>query len=179
MTDAPAGLTLLQQVSWRELTGYMRNTLLRDSDVFSMAHSLELRVPFVDREVVSAAFAAADALKVSRDVTKPLLIAAVDDLVPRAVWDRPKQGFVLPFADWMRGPLASEVEATLGDHDRLVHLGLSPRAVWATWTGFVRREPGVTWSRPWALYSFARWASETTVEGIAQPTDALAEASPA
>jgi len=176
---SPAGLTLLQQVSWREVTGYMRNTLLRDSDVFSMAHGLELRVPFVDREVAAAAFAAADSLKLSRGVTKPLLVDAFDDLLPRSVWDRPKQGFVLPFADWMRGPLASEVDATLGDTERLAALGLSPRATRASWTAFTRGVPGVTWSRPWALYSLVRWASESGVAGLAETAATLAEAAPA
>ena len=179
MGRAPAPLSLLQQVSWRELTGYMRNTLLRDSDVFSMAHGLELRVPFVEREVVTAAFAASDPLKLGRGVTKPLLVEALADVLPREVWDRPKQGFVLPFADWMRGPLASEVAATLGDTERLAALGLSPRATRGVWEAFVRCDPGVTWSRPWALYSLVRWASETGVERPGQPAGAFAEAAPA
>jgi asparagine synthase (glutamine-hydrolysing) len=146
----------------------MRNTLLRDSDVFSMAHALELRVPFVDGEVATAAFAAADSLKLSRGLSKPLLIEATRDLLPEQVWNRPKQGFVLPFADWMRGPLAADVGATLGDRDRLHALGLSPDAVRAVWAAFVAREPGVTWSRPWALYSLARWATANGIESRAE-----------
>lgn len=176
MAPLPAGLTLLQLVSWRELTGYMRNTLLRDSDVFSMAHGLELRVPFVDREVVSAAFAAADALKVSRGMSKPLLVDALGDLVPREVWDRPKQGFVLPFDAWMRGALASEVDATLGDGERLAALGIAPAGAREVWTSFLRGHPGMTWSRPWALYALVRWATTHGVGGLVQPERALAEA---
>lgn len=156
---APRTLSVLQQVSWRELTGYMRNTLLRDSDVFSMAHGLELRVPFIDRDVVSAAFAVADGLKLSRFATKPLLLDAADDLLPAEVWDRPKQGFVLPFAEWMHGPLAAEVTATLGDVDRVAALGLDPEAVREVWSGFIRGQAGMTWSRPWALFAFLRWAA--------------------
>ena len=156
---APPELSVLQQVSWRELTGYMRNTLLRDSDVFSMAHALELRVPFLDREVAAASFAVADGLKLSRRMSKPLLVDATRDLLPSAVWDRPKQGFVLPFAAWMHGPLAAEVTATLGDGDRLHALGLDARAVRQVWSDFVRGRSGVTWSRPWALFSLLRWAS--------------------
>ena len=153
----------LQRVSWRELTGYMRNTLLRDSDVFSMSHGLELRVPFLDREVAAAAFEAADALKLSRAAPKPLLVAAVKDLLPDEVWNRPKQGFVLPFASWMRGPLAAEVASTLGDAARLDALGIDPTAANDVWTGFERGQAGVTWSRPWALYSLVRWA---TLHGV-------------
>ena len=169
--DAPRGLSLYQQVSWRELTGYMRNTLLRDSDVFSMRHALELRVPFLDREVADAAFQAADALKLSRGVSKPLLVAAVKDLLPDEVWNRPKQGFVLPFADWMRGPLAAEVAGTLGDAERVDAVGLDPAAVRDVWSAFVAGQAGVTWSRPWALYSLIRWASDNGVDRsrVAEP----------
>jgi asparagine synthase (glutamine-hydrolysing) len=178
LDHAPSSLTLLQRVSWRELTGYMRNTLLRDSDVFSMAHGLELRVPLVDREVASAAFSVADALKVSRSVSKPLLVAALGDLLPREVWDRPKQGFVLPFADWMRGPLATEVESALGDADRLAALGIEPARARDVWASFVRGEPGMTWSRPWALYSLVRWATVNDIEGLTPREPTLAGAAP-
>jgi asparagine synthase (glutamine-hydrolysing) len=157
----------------------MRNTLLRDSDVFSMAHGLELRVPFVDREVAAAAFASADALKLARGASKPLLVEALSDVLPRDVWDRPKQGFVLPFADWMRGPLASEVDATLGDGERLAALGLAPAGARAVWTAFLRGDPGVTWSRPWALYSLVRWAAENGVEDGARSDSVLVETAPA
>jgi asparagine synthase (glutamine-hydrolysing) len=172
---APAVMTLLQQVSWRELTGYMRNTLLRDSDVFSMAHGLELRVPFVDREVAAAAFSVADALKLSRHRSKPLLVEAVGDLLPSAVWDRPKQGFVLPFADWMHGTLAGEVGDTLGDSARLDALGIEPSAARATWDAFRAHRAGVTWSRPWALYSLVRWAAAHGIEGTSSPEPSVAE----
>jgi len=172
---APRGLSLLQQVSWRELTGYMRNTLLRDSDVFSMSHALELRVPYLDREVATAAFEASDALKLSRRATKPLLVAAVKDLLPDPVWNRPKQGFVLPLADWMRGPLAAEVGSALGDADRLDALGLDPHAAIDVWASFLRGQAGVTWSRPWALYSLVRWATQHDVVGVSA-VEGVAEA---
>jgi asparagine synthase (glutamine-hydrolysing) len=159
---------VLQNVSLLELTGYMRETLLRDSDAFSMAHGLELRVPFVDREVLGAAFAGVDAFELSEAQPKPLLAAAVRDLIPDEVWNRPKQGFVLPFGDWMRGPLASEVGAVLGDADRLDAIGLAPGAVREVWSRFLRGEAGMTWSRPWALFSLVRWSAVHHVEGTAE-----------
>ena len=175
---APRDLSVLRQVSWRELTGYMRNTLLRDSDVFSMAHALELRVPFLDREVIAAAFHADDALKLSRGVTKPLLVDATEDLLPSDVWDRPKQGFVLPFASWMHGALAAEVTETLGDADRVRSLGLNPDEVRAVWSAFIRGRKGVTWSRPWALFALLRWAAAHGIGSIdeAEPEVAAAAA---
>jgi len=173
---APRELSVLRQVSWRELTGYMRNTLLRDSDVFSMAHALELRVPFLDRDVISAAFQVEDALKLARGVTKPLLVDAARDLIPLAVWDRPKQGFVLPFASWMLGSLAAEVTTALGDADRIQSLGLNPHAVRAVWSGFIRGQAGVTWSRPWALFALLRWAAAHGIAAVDAAEPDVAEA---
>lgn len=155
----PPGLSLLGQVSWYEATGYMRNTLLRDSDVFSMAHALELRVPFVDTEVAAAAMRVDDNLKLGRGKSKPLLVGAVEDLLPREVWDRPKQGFALPFAEWLRGPLREEV-ATALTAKRLARVGLDPQAASLVWKGYIAGTPGFNWSRPWTLYTLVRWAEE-------------------
>jgi asparagine synthase (glutamine-hydrolysing) len=155
----PPELSLLQQVSWYELTGYMRNVLLRDSDIFAMAHALELRVPFVDRGVVAASLSVADSLKLQTGVTKALLVHALGDRLPREVWDRPKRGFALPFAEWMRGPLRDEVGSALTSPSRLERVGIRPDAAGAVWRAFLS-ERGVTWSRPWALYTLVRWAEE-------------------
>ncbi|HEX8430031.1 MAG TPA: asparagine synthase (glutamine-hydrolyzing) [Longimicrobium sp.] len=157
---APAGLSLLGRVSWYESTGYMRDTLLRDSDVFSMAHGLELRVPFVDRAVAEAAASVDDGLKMARGSSKPLLVAAVADLLPREVWDRPKQGFTLPFAAWLRGELAGEVASGL-DPARLARVGIDGAEADRVWRGFLDGRVG--WSRPWALYTLVTWAERNGV----------------
>jgi asparagine synthase (glutamine-hydrolysing) len=136
----------------------MRNTLLRDSDVFSMAHGLELRVPFVDTAVAAASTAVGDSLKLDRRRSKPLLLDALGDLLPPEVWDRPKQGFELPFARWLRTELRSEVGAALGAPDRLARVGLDADVVRGVWEGFLAGAPGLTWSRPWAIFTLVRWA---------------------
>jgi asparagine synthase (glutamine-hydrolysing) len=170
-------LTLLQQVSLFELTGYMRNTLLRDSDVFSMAHGLELRVPFVDPHVASVARCATDALKLKRSESKPLLVDAVRDLLPPGSMDLPKRGFTLPFEMWMRGQLFSEVNSVLSGV-RARKTGLSEMAVQEVWDQFQRRRPGMNWSRPWALYTLVRWAEHNglSVENVPRAEDSLDEA---
>jgi asparagine synthase (glutamine-hydrolysing) len=92
------------QISWAEIEGYMIPMLLRDSDQMSMAASLELRVPFLDHRLVEYVLALPDAWKRGKQI-KPLLVASFADLLPREVYDRPKQGFALPMAEWMCGPL--------------------------------------------------------------------------
>ena len=158
---APASLPLLQQVSWHELSGYMRNTLLRDSDVYSMRHALELRVPLVDRGVAQATASIADSLKLKPGVSKPLLVSALADLLPREVWDRPKQGFTFPFAVWMRDALRPTIEAELRGPG-VAAAGLEPGAVTGVFRDFLAGKIG--WSRPWALFMLARWAREHVVE---------------
>ena len=157
------GLGLLQQVSLYELTGYMRNTLLRDSDVFSMAHSLELRVPLVDVQVAQAAISASRALKLKRGILKPLLVEAIRDLLPPELINRPKKGFTLPFETWMRDELRDEVDCVLSG-TRAQTVGLNPSTVHSIWRQFLHREPGVNWSRPWALYTLLRWARQNEIE---------------
>jgi asparagine synthase (glutamine-hydrolysing) len=90
----------LQYVSMMESTHYMRNQLLRDSDVFSMAHSLELRVPFVDHLLYGAVLLYLDS-GFEKSFPKKKLVDAVGDL-PNEIAHRRKQGFTFPFEDWMR-----------------------------------------------------------------------------
>jgi asparagine synthase (glutamine-hydrolysing) len=157
-----AVLSLLQQVSLYETTGYMRNTLLRDSDVFSMAHGLELRVPFVDGAVARTAMSFPDSEKLSRGMSKPILVRAMQDLLPASLLTRPKQGFTLPFERWMRHELHAEIDAILTSPE-LSRVGLSSGATARIWSDFQNSRGSVTWSRPWALYTLKRWADQNDV----------------
>jgi asparagine synthase (glutamine-hydrolysing) len=103
------------RISWVELTRYMRQTLLRDSDQMSMAVSLELRVPFLDHELVEFVLGLPASAKTRFRMVKGLLVEACRDLLPPTVYRRPKMGFGLPMADWMRGPLKNLVEEGLGE----------------------------------------------------------------
>jgi asparagine synthase (glutamine-hydrolysing) len=90
--------SLEDEVSWLEINNYMRNQLLRDSDVMSMAWELELRVPFVDRALVEAIASIPSHIRLAPG--KHLLIQAVTEL-PSWVVNRPKQGFSFPWEQWM------------------------------------------------------------------------------
>ncbi|BAU13905.1 asparagine synthase [Leptolyngbya sp. NIES-3755] len=87
-------------ISWLELTQYMRNQLLRESDVMSMTWGLELRVPFVDATLLDAIAQIPSDIRLQPG--KQLLTQAVPE-VPTWVRDRPKQGFYFPFQVWMDG----------------------------------------------------------------------------
>lgn len=108
--DAPVELPDdYSRISWTELSGYMRRMLLRDSDQMSMAVSLELRVPFLDHELVEYILGLPAAEKKRYAGLKGLLVEACRDLLPASVYQRPKSGFELPMKTWMLGPLAKFV----------------------------------------------------------------------
>lgn len=148
---------LINSVSRCELQGYMANTLLRDTDCMSMAHALEVRVPFVDAVVVRYVLGLPGGWKVDGRRPKPFLLDALADLIPVEVWKRPKMGFTLPFERWMRSSLGPLLDDALSDNVSLARLGINPKLPKRAWLGFKRNVNGERWSRPWALYVVAKW----------------------
>lgn len=94
-------LTPQNQASWIENNMYMQNQLLRDSDVMSMAHGLEIRVPFLDADFIRLSLQIDSELKYSGALRKQLLIDAFKDILPELIWNRPKMGFSFPFKEWL------------------------------------------------------------------------------
>ncbi|RYD97574.1 MAG: hypothetical protein EOP50_05605, partial [Sphingobacteriales bacterium] len=95
-------LTLPNQASWMELNLYMQNQLLRDTDVMSMAHGVEVRVPLLDKEFMKTAMRIRSDVKYGGPNAKGLLVDAFRNRLPREVWDRKKMGFSFPFTEWMK-----------------------------------------------------------------------------
>lgn len=95
-------LSLQNKASWMEFNLYMQNQLLRDADVMSMAHGIELRVPFLDKEVVKYVLSLSSDVKYNGTRRKQLLIDAFDNTLPERVWKRKKMGFSFPFAEWLK-----------------------------------------------------------------------------
>jgi asparagine synthase (glutamine-hydrolysing) len=145
-----------------ELTNYLQNTLLRDSDVMSMAHSLEVRVPLLDHLLVEKILRVRGALKLSDATNKPMLVAAVPGL-PRDVHARPKMGFTLPFDAWFRGPLRGWMEEMLLS-STTQQLGLfRPGAVERLWRSFLRSERYTSHSRIWSIAALVGWCRANRV----------------
>jgi len=134
-TDPPAHLEELDRVAWLEGTRYLRNQLLPDSDVMSMAAGLELRLPLVDAELQRQL---APIPAIERLSGKSLLRQAVPEL-PEWFSQRPKQGFRFPFQLWLddpAAPLALRLPATPAGID------LEP------------------WYRRWSLMVLENWLRE-------------------
>lgn len=90
------------EISLLEITYYMRNQLLRDSDVMSMNWGLELRVPLVDRVLLETISSIPSNIRLKSG--KELLVKSVPEL-PEFVYNRPKKGFIFPFEKWLNTEL--------------------------------------------------------------------------
>jgi len=142
-------------VSCLESRSYMVNTLLRDTDAMSMAHSLEVRVPYLDHPVVEFVTRLPESLKRPNGVPKSLLVEAMGELLPAEVVSQPKRTFTLPWEFWLRGPLKKEMEAELNTIAPPLKQCLRPRAVDHVWKDFLNGQ--TSWSRVWSLFVLNRW----------------------
>ena len=153
-------LDTFNAISKLELDGYMANTLLRDTDSMSMAHSLEVRVPFVDPHVAEFVLSLPGEWKLSANgstTPKPLLADILKDLLPTDFLTRKKMGFTLPFEKWMTGELRGELSEAFKNSDLLSRAGINDENASDVWQRFLKRPKSVGWSRPWALFVLAKW----------------------
>jgi asparagine synthase (glutamine-hydrolysing) len=120
-------------VSALEIQRYMRNQLLRDSDVMSMAHGLELRVPLVDRELFEVIVRIPAAIRLRPG--KQLLLDAVPE-IPAWVRGRAKRGFLFPYESWLG---TDEWRALMAESSQ--DLPVRPS----------------TWYQKWAVFVFRHW----------------------
>ena len=161
------------RISWAELNGYMRRMLLRDADQMSMAVSLEMRVPFLDHELVEYVLGIPGAVKKRYRGVKGLLVESCRDLLPESVYRRPKAGFVLPMKHWMLGPLASFVDE--GVRETISRRLLPEEFATGVSSGF--RQGRVHWTRLWSLVVFGHFARRRELSGGAAPRQAVHEPS--
>ena len=140
-----------QIISAWELRTYMTDVLLHDSDVFSMAHSLELRVPFVDRVLLEWLWPQPANFKYHPRRPKQALADAVADLVPASIRNRPKQGFALPFGRWMRAELHPFLDHTFSATSLAGCPWLNADATAQVWQNFRHGGDPRDWSRVWTL----------------------------
>jgi asparagine synthase (glutamine-hydrolysing) len=135
-----------------ELRHYMKDTLLRDADMMSMAHALEVRVPLIDHVLVETVLPIAGKLKLDdrHGRNKGLLVDAAPPLPPPTA-SRRKMGFALPFDVWFKGPLRQWVEEILFDP----RSPLEPSAVRALYEQYLAG--GANAWRVFCLVSLNEW----------------------
>jgi asparagine synthase (glutamine-hydrolysing) len=151
----------ISRVSVAEIASYMQNVLLRDTDQMSMAHALEVRVPFIDYTLVEYVLGVPDKYK-STASPKKLLVDALGDLLPAEIVHRPKMGFTFPWKSWMKNELKAFCEQKM--------ISLSKREMFREegviklWKDFMKDDPRITWSRVWYLVVLENWLQENNIE---------------
>lgn len=169
--EIPQG-SAIERVSGLVLRGYTANQLLRDIDAASMAHSLEVRVPYLDPLIADLALSLPDSAKLGSPETvltsspvtyrssgaKRILIDVGRELLPRDFDLQPKRGFGMPFDTWLRGPLSSVLEDALSMQQTRERAWLNGSEVEKIKTQFYERKTG--WAQPWLLMMLELWSRE-------------------
>lgn len=151
------GSELLHSISLLELSSFIGERLLRDTDAASMAVSLEVRVPLLDHALCEKVAGIDPARRFSPPGKKRLLRDLALARLDPALFDRPKSGFVLPIGEWARRRLQPQMERLLSDAPLVSRAGLRPQSVQTLWRSYVAGKPGLYWSRVWSVYALLSW----------------------
>jgi asparagine synthase (glutamine-hydrolysing) len=154
-------LPFISRITLLELHTYLQHTLLRDTDQMSMAHALEVRVPFLDHHFVELVLSVKDEFKYPSS-PKKLFTDSMGDLLPKEIINRPKMGFVLPWEQWMKYELRSFVEEQLYSFQK--RSIINAEYLSKMWQMFLNGDKRVTWSRIWYLVVLENWLTTHNVE---------------
>lgn len=138
------------------------NQMLHKVDTASMYNSLEVRVPFLDTDVVEYAMSLPTSYKITPRTQKRVLTRAFEDRLPQSILERDKQGFDMPIGEWFKNDLATEFLETLRTVDTDLLDADAVREVYDKHcTG--RREHG---KFLWSVYVFLNWLDRMRSEGV-------------
>ena len=151
----------INRASALELQTYMLSTLLRDTDQMSMAHALEVRVPLLDHKLVEYIFSLPGDRKLNSHQPKPLLTYSMNGDIPSECVHRPKRGFELPFAIWLKASLQSQVRGEFFNESVDRDIPFSVNGMKNIWSQFEQGRLG--WSRVWGVYVLLHWLSSHRV----------------
>lgn len=146
----PSSSDILHSVMLFDLKHYLPDDLLVKVDRASMAVSLEAREPMLDHRLVEYALTIPSKLKLRRGQTKYVVRKILKKYVPEKLWDRPKQGFSIPYAKWFSGDLNKEIKSAIADLAR-----------WEIFNGeYLRQIENSQKYSLWTLYVLSRWKAK-------------------
>lgn len=153
------GASEYSQLTIADIACYTQDVLLRDTDQMSMAHALEVRVPFFDHELIEYILGVPDAMKFDPSYPKKLLVESLKPLIPYEIVFRRKKGFNLPWKVWMKTELRSFCEEKLKNlrQRNLINMEVAERL----WHTFLAGKNDQLWSRIWVFVVLEKWLEET------------------
>ena len=149
------GLDDVSTMQLVDINTWLAGDILVKADRMTMAHSLELRVPFLDREVMAVAARLAREEKIGAGTTKAALRAAMSEVLPKAAAQRAKLGFPVPIGHWLKGDAYGFADRVL--REAQTQEWISREAALRLLEQFRAGEPGVSWRHLWVLIVFSLW----------------------
>jgi asparagine synthase (glutamine-hydrolysing) len=160
----------ITRMQYIDMNLWLPGDILMKADKMTMAHSLELRVPFLDVELYEIARKIPAHYRVSHGTTKYIFRKAMEGIIPDFILNRPKLGFPVPLRDWLQGNqgkvMLEQIEAS-GIED-YINLGTVRQMV-----DKHQRGQGDYARRLWTIYIFALW-HVTFMEDLPKPSIAAA-----
>jgi len=154
-------LPLFSQVTAAEYLGYTQQTLLKDTDQMSMAHSLEIREPFFDQDLVEFVMSVPDHFKVPV-YPKSLLVDSLKPLLPDSIVFRKKQGFDFPWKSWLRNELRSFCEHYINNMSQRSFIQGKKLAQY--WEAFLKGDDQIRWMEIWLFVVLEYWLEKNGIE---------------
>jgi len=148
----------ISNISKAELSTYLPNVLLRDTDNMSMAHGVELRVPFLDYRLVEYILSLNDSVKYPI-TPKKLLTDSFADCLPPEIVLRKKMGFTLPWKYWIKNELNEFCHQKMRNLSQRTYF--NSEAIMQIWIDFEHNTPNVNWARVWYLVALEHWIERT------------------
>jgi asparagine synthase (glutamine-hydrolysing) len=155
-TQLPETDDWLQRIMALDFATYMPGSVLTKVDRASMAHGLEVRPPLLGDTLVDRSFALPSRYKLRRGTGKYLLKMALRGKIPDEIIDRPKKGFGIPLASWLRGPLKDRIHQVVTDSP-VYGRGILDGAVFRRWND-EHQQKRADHSKPlWAMLVLDHW----------------------
>ena len=146
-------------MSTNEIDTYLQHILLRDSDQMSMASALEVRVPFMDHELIDYILKIPDNYKYPT-TPKKLLVDSFPDILTPDIVNRKKMGFVFPWDKWLKNELKSFVEANLLELENYPEFNIT--GIQNMWSNYQKGDKSIYWTQIWGLVVLGNWLKNVT-----------------
>ncbi len=136
----------------------LQGDMLQKVDLMSMAHALEVRVPFLDHELVAFANSLPDEFKVNNKMKKRILQDTFRDKLPAKIYNRPKHGFEVPLLSWLQNQLKGDINNKWLSSDFIESQNVFDReGVERLKKKLYSSDPGDSHAHVWALICFQEW----------------------
>lgn len=144
-----------------DMRTYLPDDILVKVDRAASAHSLETRIPLLSRAIIEFNWRLDPQLRVSEGTTKWILRQVLYRHVPRQLVDRPKRGFAVPVADWLRGPLREWAEDLLSTQSLDSHSPFNSTPIRRLWAKHLQ---GEDWQYViWPILTYLQWARSNRI----------------